>query len=134
VLPGHPPLKIDNKQFGKKIGTHAQDFGFPPGDAAGRAFIKKRIGEVRANPTEVRQGPYHPGNGGGDDYLFFRQGSDMVITKPDGTFVTIYPIKGKATHWFENANVIHVDTLPPLAGVTGGTAANLAGAGRHENR
>jgi hypothetical protein len=86
LLPG---LKMDGGQFGKKVGKHAADFGLDPADANGRAWIAKRIEGIVGEYDEIKQGPWNAGRGGGSDWLFYRQGADVVITKPDGSFVTI---------------------------------------------
>jgi uncharacterized protein RhaS with RHS repeats len=86
LLPG---LKVNEKQFGKKVGKHAQDYGLDPSDPASRKFIRERIESIVGQYDEIRQGPWHRSAGGGSDYLFYRQGADVVILKPSGDFVTI---------------------------------------------
>ena len=53
----------------------------------------------------IRRGAWNPSGGGGDGYFFFRQGDDLLITKPDGQFVTMFPSPGGANAWFKNAEV-----------------------------
>lgn len=98
-----PPLAASPKQVGTKWGKHAGDYGYHPGDSAGRAWYSQRIRDVHRSPDEVRRGPYNPHGGGGDGYFFFRRGGDLVITKPDGEFVSMFP--GSNNAWFKNAQV-----------------------------
>jgi hypothetical protein len=99
-----PSVKlVDNLQLGKKIGKHARDFGLNPANPADRQFVVNRIRQITDNWDEVRQGQWHPGGGGGSDYLFFRQSADVVVTKSSGDFVTI--LKGGVNNgWFRAAN------------------------------
>lgn len=48
--------------------------------------MRKHIEDVAHNYDEIRQGEWR---GGCQDYLFYRKGPDVVLAKPDGTFVTI---------------------------------------------
>ncbi|NJQ04890.1 polymorphic toxin-type HINT domain-containing protein [Streptomyces lonarensis] len=97
-----PNLSINEGQFGKKWGKHAQDYDLNPGDASSRKWFRDRIAEVRTSPDEVRQGPYNPTRGGGEDYFFYRQGDDLLITKSDGQFVTMFPMEGP-NKWLQQA-------------------------------
>ncbi|MCG8419718.1 MAG: hypothetical protein MJE77_17435, partial [Proteobacteria bacterium] len=102
LLPG---VKMSGKQFGKKWGKHASDYGLDPSDAASRSWFKDRIRRVASDYDEVRQGPWYPNAGGGSDYLFYRSGNDLLITKPNGNFVTMFPMD-KANPWFDAASSI----------------------------
>ncbi|WP_336160110.1 polymorphic toxin-type HINT domain-containing protein [Amycolatopsis sp. VC5-11] len=64
---------------------------------------RDKIAEVRESHDEVRQGSWNPDSGGGNDYLFFREGNDLLLTKSDGQFVTMFPMD-KPNRWFEQAN------------------------------
>lgn len=97
-----PELSINEGQFGKKWGKHAQDYGLNPGDASARQLFRDKIAEVRGSHDEVRQGPWNPANGGGNDYFFYRRGSDLLVTKGDGQFVTMFPMD-KPNGWFQQA-------------------------------
>ncbi|WP_067648448.1 hypothetical protein [Nocardia harenae] len=97
-----PPMHIDKRQFGKKIGKHAEDFGLDPRDPSARIWLRQHFEEVRSSPDEVRSGPYYPDSGGGNDYWFYRKGNDLLITKGDGEFVTCFPLTGPNV-WFESA-------------------------------
>jgi hypothetical protein len=97
-----PPLSIDDGQFGAKVGKHAADFGLDPADPAARAQICAIINDIHDNFDEVRQGPWNPKGGGGSDYLFYRQGTNVVVTQADGQFVTILQ-GGETNGWFQRA-------------------------------
>ena len=99
LLPG---LRIGNKQFGKKLAKHAKEFGLDPSNAAHRQWVRNRIENIVGRYDEVRQGPWNPKGGGGYDYLFYRQGDDVVLTKVSGDFVTVMP-GGSANGWFKDA-------------------------------
>lgn len=97
-----PDLRIDDGQFGDKVGSHAKDYGLDPGNAAHRAWLRNHIENIAARPDEVKQGPWR---GGATDYYFYRAGDDVVLAKNDGTFVTI--LKGGITSgWFRGAQAV----------------------------
>jgi hypothetical protein len=96
-------LTIDDSQFGAKIGKHAQDFGLNPADPADRQALRDTINNIYDNPDEIRQGPWNPKGGGGTDYLFYRQGDDVVVTNSDNVFVTILK-DGSNNGWFKGAS------------------------------
>lgn len=117
-----PEIKISDAQFGKKIGKHAEDFGLDPSDPVARSTMKTKIEDITQNPTEIRQGDWNAHrHGGGNDYFFFRQGNDVVIAKPDGTFVTILK-DGATNRQFQGAKTVFPVTtqttrpmvLPPI--------------------
>lgn len=95
-------FRIDDKQFGKKIGKHAKDYGRDPADPASRQWLLDHINDIYRNSDEVRQGPWNPDGGGANDDLFFRKGDDVIVTKNDGEFVTILK-GGKDNGWFNGA-------------------------------
>ena len=99
-----PPLSIGARQFGAKWGRHAADYGLNPASSSSRAWYVNRARGVHLNPDEVRRGAWNPSRGGGEDYFFFRQGDDLLVTRPDGTFVTMFP-GASANGWFKNAEV-----------------------------
>lgn len=74
------------KQYGKKIGKHAQDFGLDASKEADRLKMEHIIADIVSNKDEIRIGSWR---GQHDDVLFFVKGNDVVITKTDGEFVTI---------------------------------------------
>jgi hypothetical protein len=100
-----PQLRIDDQQFGSKVGKHAQDYGLDPGDPQAREWVRQHIDNISRSPNEVRQGPWNPKGGGGSDDWFFRQGEDVVVAKNDGTFVTILK-GGQSNGWFNSATVV----------------------------
>lgn len=86
-------MKIDlqffaskEKQYGKKIGKHAQDFGLDAGKEADRLKMHEIIADIISNKDEIRIGSWR---GQDNDVLFFIKGDDAVITKTDGEFVTV---------------------------------------------
>ena len=102
---GTPSLKIASRQFGAKVAKHGPEFGLDPSKAEDREEFAKLIQNIRANPDEVRQGAWNPKAGGGTDYYFFRQGQDVLVTKGDGTFVTI-PKGGTTNPWYQAAGIV----------------------------
>jgi hypothetical protein len=62
-----PELKIDDSQFGTKIGKHAQDYGLDASNATDRSWLRGHIEEIDNRPEEVRQGPWNPRGGGAND-------------------------------------------------------------------
>lgn len=100
-----PPLVIEDGQFGAKVGTHARDFGLNPADPTARAQIRSMIAGIHRNFDELKQGPWNPKGGGGTDYLFYRQGADVVVTQSNGSFVTILK-GGEMNGWFQGATRI----------------------------
>lgn len=97
-----PPLSIDDGQFGAKVGKHAADFRLDPADPEARAQVRAIINDIHDNFDEVRQGPWNPKGGGGSDYLFYRQGANVVVTQANGQFVTILQ-GGETNGWFQRA-------------------------------
>ncbi|MEO8889791.1 MAG: hypothetical protein ABI301_04935 [Jatrophihabitantaceae bacterium] len=100
-----PDMIIDSKQAGTKIGRHASDFGRDAKNPLDRQWMRRRIDDIRANPDEVRRGPWHPNGGGGAAYWFYREGADVVVTDNDGIFVTILN-DGITNGWFDGAKVV----------------------------
>ena len=49
-------LKMSEKQFGKKVGKHAEDFGLDPGSSESRDFVRNKANEIFREPTEIREG------------------------------------------------------------------------------
>lgn len=100
-----PDLKVDDGQFGTKVGKHAKDYGLDPANAADRAWMRGHIEEIAEHPEEVRQGSWNPQGGGSTDYYFYRSGNDVVVTKNDGTFVTILK-DGVNNGWYNGASAV----------------------------
>ena len=79
-------IKYDEKQFGKKIGKHAQDFNLDPTSEKDRQQMKFIIDEIVYNASEIRSGTWR---GQSSEVVFYIKGEDVVITKQDTTFITI---------------------------------------------
>jgi hypothetical protein len=99
-----PPLSMGSKQFGTKWGKHAADYGLDPASSSSRSWFMNRARDVHLNPSEVRRGAWNPAGGGGENYFFFRQGEDLLVTRPGGELVTMFP-SGSTNAWFKNAEV-----------------------------
>lgn len=88
-------LNTTSKQFGKKIGKHATDYGLDPSKKEDRIFLMHRIQEIAASPDYVIPGTWR-GQGkikedgkqqdGVVDYVI--KDSDVIVAK-DGNFITI---------------------------------------------
>ncbi|GAB4206675.1 MAG: hypothetical protein OHK0022_34000 [Roseiflexaceae bacterium] len=102
-----PGVNISDKQIGKKWGEHAGDYGYTPNDMKGLDWYRNRIQEVSQSYDEMRQGPWNPNGGGGSNYIFYRKGDDLVITKPSGEFVTMFPMNEGYNSWFKNATILY---------------------------
>lgn len=100
LLPG---VRFNDRQFGKKVGKHAEDFGLDPSNPEHRQLVRGRIESIVGDYDDVRQGPWNPNGGGGDNFLFYRQGADVVVTQPSGDFVTILA-GGQSNGWFNSAS------------------------------
>lgn len=78
---------FNDKQFGKKIGKHAQDWNLDSSSEQGREEFKQIILNITNHPSEpVRIGEWRGQN---NPVLFHISGDDVVITKQNGEFVTI---------------------------------------------
>jgi hypothetical protein len=99
LLPG---VRISAQQFGKKVGQHAKDFGLDPSNPAAREWVQNRIHQIVASYDQVKQGVWR---GGANDNLFYLQGVDVVVTKPNGDFVTILS-NGIDNSWFRAAEAL----------------------------
>lgn len=74
------------KQFGKKVGKHAIDFGLDPSKAEDREKFQHIIDNIVSNSENVRIGSWR---GQPDDVLFHILGEDVVITDQNNEFITI---------------------------------------------
>lgn len=81
------------KQFGKKIGKHAADFGLDPSKAEDREKMRLIIDGIIKNAEEIRIGQWR---GQLDEVLFFIKGEDVVLTDQTREFITI--LKGGITN------------------------------------
>ena len=84
-------FKVDSKQLGKKLGKHVEDFGGNAARPRDRKMVLDKIYDVGGNPEKVIPGTFagQGVNGARGDVFFRVKGNDVVVTKPDGTFVTI---------------------------------------------
>ncbi|TFY89950.1 hypothetical protein DYL61_21310, partial [Pseudomonas nabeulensis] len=84
-------FKVDSNQLGKKLGKHVQDFGGNAANAMDRKVVMDKIHDIGQRAEKVIPGTFAgQGAGGIRGDVFFRiKGSDVVVTKPDGTFITI---------------------------------------------
>lgn len=74
------------KQFGKKVGKHAAEFGLNPASAEDRVEFLDIINDIRNNATEVRTGEWRMQEG---NCIFYIKGDDVVVHNNKDEFVTI---------------------------------------------
>lgn len=89
-------VTFDDKQFGKKVGKHAADFGLSAGTPEDRAKMKQVILDIVDHADEKVGGEWRGQEG---PVLFYVKGQDVVVTRENGEFVTV--LKGGV----ENARV-----------------------------
>ena len=91
VLTGKPSdgIMITDKQFGKKTGKHAADYGLDPGKSEDRETLLGIVKDIIDNADEIRVGFWQ---GREEDEkspaVFYVKGSDVVITR-NNEFVSI---------------------------------------------
>lgn len=78
-------IKMD-KQFGKKIGKHAFDYGLDPASPDTREQMHKIIDAIYQAPDAIAHGDWR---GQANPVKFFIKGDDVVITTENSVFVTI---------------------------------------------
>ncbi len=83
---GKIKLDVTSKQFGKKIGKHAQDYGLNPSREEDRKKMQSIISDVVDNSEKVKIGTWR---GQEEEVLFHIKGNDVVLTKQNGEFITI---------------------------------------------
>lgn len=74
------------KQFGKKVGRHAKDYGLDPSNAEDRKKFQNIIDDIMENKDELRIGFWR---GQKEDVLFHIKGEDVVITDQNNEFITL---------------------------------------------
>ena len=89
---GSGTIKTD-KQFGKKIGKHAADYGLDPSKQEDREQMRTIIDSICKAPDEVAYGDWRGQSG---EVKFFVKGDDVVVATQTGMFVTI--LKGGVTN------------------------------------
>ncbi len=78
---------ISDKQFGKKIGKHAKDFGLDASVEADRQKVKNIINDIIINCDEIRIGDWR---GQIESVYFYIKGKDVVIvTSESNRFVSV---------------------------------------------
>jgi hypothetical protein len=89
------PLKIDQEQFGAKVGRHMLDFGRDPAKASDRKWLMDHIRDIYTNAMEFRDGTFS-GQGASTalghmrgPVWFYAKGRDVVVTDKSDNFVTI---------------------------------------------
>ena len=89
-------LKMSEKQFGKKVGKHAEDFGLDPSSSESRDFVRNKANEIFGKPTEIREGIFRGqgallpnGSNATGKVRFYIQGRDVVMTDMNNNFITI---------------------------------------------
>jgi len=86
-------FSVTNAQLGKKLGKHVEDFGGNASNAVDRQRVLDIINDIGSHPDKVVAGKFAgqgAGSGASRGDVFFRiKGNDVVVTKPDGSFVTI---------------------------------------------
>ena len=94
-LPGNPDNDIlfTDKQFGKKIGKHAEDYGLDASNAEDREKMLNIIKEIYRSADQRFTGDWR---GQEHKVVFSIKAEDVVITKENGEFVTI--MKGGANN------------------------------------
>ena len=85
-------IKTD-KQFGKKIGKHAADYGLDPSKQEDREQMRTIIDNICKAPDEVAYGDWRGQSG---EVKFFVKGDDVVVATQTGMFVTV--LKGGITN------------------------------------
>jgi hypothetical protein len=90
------PLKIDQVQFGAKVGRHMLEFGRNPASAADRMWLENYVRDIYANATQFRDGTFSGqgavlpvGSNARGPVWFFAKGRDVVVTDRADNFVTI---------------------------------------------
>ncbi len=100
-------IKIDGKQFAKKMARKADALKVDVSSAKDRLKFRSRIQRVFKNADEVRSGTFAgQGAGGGrGPVFFFKRGRDLVLTTPKGEFVTFIS-NGASNTSFLSAKVV----------------------------
>ena len=85
-------IKTD-KQFGKKVGKHATDYGLDPSKPEDREQMRTIIDNICKAPDDVAYGNWRGQSG---KVKFFIKGDDVVVATETSMFVTI--LKGGVTN------------------------------------
>ena len=88
-------FSLADNQFGHKVGRHATEHGFDMKTSSGRESFKKFIYEIAKRPDELRVGTFNGqgirqgANHARGSVLFRIKGNNVVVTSPEGEFITI---------------------------------------------
>lgn len=77
---------VNEKQFGRKVGRHAEDFGLDASVEEDRAKFMAIINDITENATERKEGEWR---GQPEEVVFHIKGEDVVVTKKTGEFITV---------------------------------------------
>jgi hypothetical protein len=90
------PLKIDQVQFGAKVGRHMLEYARSPTNASDRQWLMSHILDIYTNADEVRSGTFSgqgavlpSGSNARGPVWFYAKDGDVVITDVFDNFVTI---------------------------------------------
>ena len=78
-------LVATDKQFGKKAGKHASDFGLDPASDTDRQLFRNMLQNMFNEPDEIRQGSWR---GYDQPVLFYVKGADVLIVQQNGEYIT----------------------------------------------
>ena len=93
ATPGESGIIKANKQFGKKIGKHAMDYGLDPAKPEDREKMRAEIDRICISADEIVHGDWR---GQKKPVKFYIKGDDVVVTTEDNIFITI--LKGGITN------------------------------------
>lgn len=82
---GKSAIIISTKQFGKKLGKHAAEFGLNPNNEKDREQFLQIIDDVVINKDEVRHGEWR---GQPETVTFYIKGEDVVIVSNENKYIT----------------------------------------------
>jgi filamentous hemagglutinin len=90
------PLKIDQAQFGAKVGRHMREFRRNPANKHDRKWLEEHIQKIYTQPDEIRDGTFsgqgevtESGANARGPVWFYAKGKDVVVTDKEDNFVTI---------------------------------------------
>ena len=86
IKTGTKTFSVDDKQFGKKVGKHATDYGLDASSKEDRVVFYTIIQDILDHATEHRIGAWR---GQAGEVVFHIKGEDVVITSQSGEFITI---------------------------------------------
>ena len=83
---GDSGIIFTKKQYGKKMGEHARQWGLDPSLKEDRNKLESIIKNIFDNPDEIRIGSYRSQP---YEVLFFAKGEDVVVTKQNNEYITV---------------------------------------------